>query len=320
MYQPHHVKRTSLTEKAVRYAIRQRQKCKSPSKIAAELGITPRYVRILWARFRDAGRIPVPRRAGRPKRTITQDAVRTVLEWHGRMPAGVVRLTRRLKAANQDISYGAVYHIMKSENMITPSPAKSRRRRWVRYERRYSNAMWHVDWHRIKDPRLKGLNLIAFLDDASRCISGFGVFEDATSENAALVLRKAMREYGVPPQMLSDNGRCFAAGKTGGGPKKRWNPTTFEQDLLENGISLITARPYHPQTNGKLERFFRTFEEEFVHFDRVGGFMEFYNEQRTHFSLDMKRAETPLMAFHNKKVPDEIRKGNPKWMEEDTND
>lgn len=45
--------------------------------------------------------------------------------------------------------------------------------------------------------------------------------------------------------------------------------------------------------------------------------MEFYNEQRTHFSLDMKHAEAPLMAFHNKKVPDEIMKSTPKWMEED---
>ena len=48
--------------------------------------------------------------------------------------------------------------------------------------------------------------------------------------------------------------------------------------------------------------------------------MELYDEQRTHFSLDMEHAETPLMTFHNKKVPGEIMKGNPKWMEEDTND
>ncbi len=155
LYHPHRVKRTRLTEKAVRYVIRQRQKGESSSKIATELGITPRYVRMLWAKFQDTDRIPVPRKAGRPKGTITQDAVRTVLEWHGRMPTGVVRLTRLLKATNQEISYGTVYSIMKSENMITPSPAKSRRRKWVRYERKYSNAMWHVDWHQIKDPRLE---------------------------------------------------------------------------------------------------------------------------------------------------------------------
>ena len=80
LYRSHRVKRTRLTEKAVRYVIRQRQNGGSPSRIAAELGITPRYVRMLWARFQDTGRIPVPRKAGRPKGAITQDVVRIVLE------------------------------------------------------------------------------------------------------------------------------------------------------------------------------------------------------------------------------------------------
>ena len=156
------------------------------------------------------------------------------------MPAGVVRLACRIRETNQDISFCDVYDIMRSENMVTPSPAKSKRRKWVRYERRYSNAMWHVDWHMIKDSRLKGLNLIVFLDDASRCVTGFGVFQDATSENAVLALRRAISESTAPAQMLSDNGRCFAGGKIWG-PKKRWIPTMFEEELLANNIVLITT-------------------------------------------------------------------------------
>lgn len=60
---------------------------------------------------------------------------------------------------------------MKSENVATPSPARSGRRRRARCERRYSNAMRHVDRHQTKDPRLKGLNPIASPDDASGRIS-----------------------------------------------------------------------------------------------------------------------------------------------------
>ena len=280
-------RRVRLTEGTVRYVIRQRQKGKSSLHIATELGISPQYVRKLWAKFQDTGMIPVLYKAGRPRKTITRDMVTVVLDHYAKMPAGVVRLACRIRETNQDISFCDVYNIMRSENMVTPSPAKSKRRKWVRYERRYSNAMWHVDWHMIKDSRLKGLNLIVFLDDASRCVTGFGVFQDATSENAALVLRRAISESTAPAQMLSDNGRCFAGGKIGG-PKKRWTPTVFEEELLANNIVLITTRPHHPQTNGKLERFFRTFESEFVHFERVEEFMEFYNERRTHFSLDIK--------------------------------
>ena len=88
---------------------------------------------------------------------------------------------------------------------------------------------------------------------------------------------------------------------------------------LANNIVLITARSYHPQTNGKLKRFFRTFESEFVHFDSVEEFIEFYNKQRTHFSLDIRNCQTPLMALHSKKVPEAIRKSN-LWIEEDVND
>ncbi len=58
---------------------------------------------------------------------------------------------------------------MKKNGTAGSSPAKSE---WVRYERKYSNAMWH--WHVMKDERFKGLNLI---DDASRRIVEAALFE-----------------------------------------------------------------------------------------------------------------------------------------------
>ena len=55
-------------------------------------------------------------------------------------------------------------------------PEKSRKRKCVQYERKYSNVMQQGDWHMIKNSRLKRLNLIVFLDDVSRCVTGVGVF------------------------------------------------------------------------------------------------------------------------------------------------
>ena len=170
--------------------------------------------------------------------------------------AGRVQLTvRRLRRSGADIIYNKVYQILRSNGLVTASPAKSKQRKWVRYERLYSNAMWHTDWHTMKDPRMKGLNLITYLDDASRCVTGAALFEEATSENAVLVLRQAVGRFGVPATILSDNGSCFVGR---GGRKKltgSWMPTIFEQELLALDIALINSRPYHPQTNGKLERF-----------------------------------------------------------------
>ena len=47
---------------------------------------------------------------------------------------------------------------MKENGLVVSSAAKSKKRKWVRYERRHSNSMWHTDWHVMKDPRM--LNLV----------------------------------------------------------------------------------------------------------------------------------------------------------------
>ncbi len=73
---------------------------------------------------------------------------------------------------NYDTSYHTVYRILKKSGVVVSSAVKSKKRKWVRFERKYSNVMWRVDWHTMKDPRFKGLNLVTYLDAASRCITG----------------------------------------------------------------------------------------------------------------------------------------------------
>lgn len=52
----------------------------------------------------------------------------------------------------------------------------------------------------------------------------------------------------------------------------------------------------------------------------IAEFVAYYNEVRLHWSLDINNGETPLQAFHNKKVPDDVRKSDLEWMERDTDD
>lgn len=105
---------------------------------------------------------------------------------------------------------------------------------------------FHVaHWHTMKDPRMRGLCLITFLDDASRCVTGAGIFSQATSENAVLVLRQSIKRFGTPATILSDNGSCFV-GVRRGNPKGSWKSTTFEEELPGRGIELINSRPYRP--------------------------------------------------------------------------
>ena len=117
---------------------------------------------------------------------------------------------------------------------------------------------------------------------------------------------------------LSDNGSCFV----GRGSRKKQvstrTPTLSESELLALNIGLINSRPYHPQTNGKLERFHKSLEDEIWNYPSLDDYIEYYNTDRLHFSLDMDNYETPMMAF-NKRADEETRTHNPNWMEEDIN-
>ena len=60
-------------------------------------------------------------------------------------------------------------------------------------------------------------------------------------------------------------------------PTGTWTPTLFEDELLSPDIGLINSRPCHPQTNGKLERFHRSLEEEIWHYQSIDDYIKFYS-------------------------------------------
>ena len=304
-----------LDEKQVKYIIRERKKNTKSSVIAKRMNVTTRRVNQIYAHYVKTGSAPIARRIGRPKIEPTQKEIKIVTETYKQKPLGVVRLTKYLHTLGIQISYSTVQKIMIAKGLVSPSLAKRKRRKWIRYERKYSNAMWHVDWHIIKDSRWRNLYLICYLDDASRCITGFGVYQNATADNTVRVLNKAIKMFGAPKQILSDHGTQFTS--TRKSEKGDTKLTLFEEELDKRGITHLLARVNHPQINGKLERFFGTFESEIDHFDDIDEFIDYYNESRLHFAPDIDNGETPLMAFKAKKANAKIRE-NPNWAEEDS--
>ncbi|MDG6953552.1 MAG: hypothetical protein JRN33_01030 [Nitrososphaerota archaeon] len=73
------------------------------------------------------------------------------------------------------INHDRVHRVLKMGGLVTPSRQRGIRRKWVRYDMEYSNSLWHVDWHEVKDLRRKWRWLIACEDDASRFVRGHGV-------------------------------------------------------------------------------------------------------------------------------------------------
>lgn len=85
-------------------------------------------------------------------------------------------------------------------------PEAGRRRR-ARRDRKYSNSMWHAGYKLMDDGRW----FIAYQDDASRKIVGFGAFEEATGEHAVKVLREAISSHGKPASVMTGRGPQFYA-------------------------------------------------------------------------------------------------------------
>ena len=129
------------------------------------------------------------------------------------------------------------------------------------FERGQCNALWQLDFKGLE--QCHAFRPLSILDDASRfCLGLFPIarlsVRRATESPALLLwsgLWEVFGEYGLPEAILCDNGDGFA-GSAGVGL------TPFEMRLARLGIAVLHGRPYHPQTQGKVERFHRTLEAE----------------------------------------------------------
>lgn len=124
-----------------------------------------------------------------------------------------------------------------------------------RFERAEPNQLWQSDIFTFLLRRHERLYIAAFLDDYSRYIVSLVV---AHHQRASLVLEALTRgiaDYGAPREVLTDQGRQYVSWR---------GQTEFAEDLRRQGIQHIKSRPHHPQTQGKIERFWKTLWEEFL--------------------------------------------------------
>ncbi|MHB8566433.1 MAG: integrase core domain-containing protein [Nitrososphaerales archaeon] len=111
---------------------------------------------------------------------------------------------------------------------------------------------------------------------------------------SVMALENALREHGKPASILSDHGTTFYSMES---ERREKGMTEFEKCLLKHKIRFIVSRVRHPQTNGKIEKFFDIFENKIKWFSSIEEFMKWYNEVRPHEALDLK---TPVEASYAK--------------------
>jgi transposase InsO family protein len=166
---------------------------------------------------------------------------------------------------------------------------------WQRFEHAAPNDLWQMDFkgHFAAGPGR--CHPLTVLDDHSRfvvCLAALGGEHFDTTQQRLI---KTFRRYGLPWRMTMDNGSPW-------GEPGRY--TRFELWLMRLAIKVSHSRPYHPQTQGKDERFHRTLKAEVLQdqsfanlgyaqqaFDR---WLPVYNHQRPHGALDL---QTPASRY-----------------------
>jgi len=283
-----------LTQQKIRWIIKEVDNAERTTyRIAKTMNITPQWTRELHRQYHATSQYPYPKKSGRKPRSITEEEKKTVLEIRKQHPLNAVTLEKILNEQGTHIGRNRIHQILKEEGLVKDEPHKQRRRKWVRYERRYSNSLWHADWFEETHEQI-----ILFEDDASRFITGYGVFTNANTENSNRVLYQAITSYGRPKQMMTDHGTQFTSllRETCSDPQQN----KFQQLLEYYGILHIKARVKHPQSNGKVERVGQTIEQLRKHFPSWEETVYYYNFERPHSSLENGHLRTPYQAFQDK--------------------
>lgn len=163
----------------------------------------------------------------------------------------------------------------------------------LRFERPEPNELWQMDF---KGASTLGngqrLHPLTVIDDHSRYALCVGACGDETGTSVKTQLTGVFQHYGLPQAFFVDNGNPW--GDSQGG---EW--TKFRVWLLKYGVHLIHARPYHPQSRGKNERFHRSMEDEVFAMRPLAdlheaqrvftGWRGCYNHERPHEGIGMKR-------------------------------
>ena len=169
---------------------------------------------------------------------------------------------------------------------------------WQRFEKDYPNQLWQMDFKGHVGIRSRRSHPLTIIDDYSRYCVCLQDCSDETFHTVQSQLIRSFKRYGLPDRILCDNGGPWKPGGGIGGHNQ------LSVWLLRLGIELSHGRPYHPQTQGKNERFNRTLKFELLNdlslttmsslqkpFDH---WRHRYNHIRPHDSLN---DQTPIACY-----------------------
>jgi transposase InsO family protein len=278
---------------------------RSMRAVAAATGRSKSWVQRHVALYREGGEealVPLKRGPKVPPNLTAAALEDEIVAWRKRLDdegldAGARTISWHMAQGGAVVpALSTVHRVLVRRGLVTPQPQKRPRSSWIRFESDLPNETWQSDmthWHLVDD---QPVEIINFVDDHSRAALSSEAVLVATAPEVVRVFYETAAIYGLPASVLSDNGAIYTTAYRG-------SHSGMEIELATLGITFKHGKPYHPQTQGKVERFHltlkkwlrkqppaATLDELQAQIDR---FVYIYNEERPHTA----RGCPPMQAY-----------------------
>lgn len=292
----------SLREEFVRLASAEGA---NKRELCRRFGISPKtgYKWLARAGAQQASTLALADRSRRPHRSparsdaLVEQAVEALRREH---PAwGGRKIARRLADLSQArLAPSTVTHILHRHGLIDPQ-ASEQAKAWQRFEHERANLLWQIDFKGDFQTFAGKCYPLTLIDDHSRFNLALQALQRPAAQHVQPLLEQVMRRYGMPHRINADNGAPWGSPSSGGK-----SLSELAVWLIRLGVRVSFSSPYHPQTNGKIERFHRSLQREVLHgrvyVDHADAQRHFdawrtvYNCERPHEALDMA---TPVHRY-----------------------
>jgi transposase InsO family protein len=284
-------------------------------ELARSHGVSASWLFKLLRRYRLEGEAGLEPRSRRPKRSPSRIAdlyeeevvaLRKELVDFG-VDAGAETIRfHMLDRHGQAPSTSTIWRVLKARGFVTPEPRKRPKSSFVRFCADLPNEWWQADVTHVELESGEVFEVLDVIDDHSRLCVASRAMLHVKAHDVIRVLHQAAEKWGYPAAFLTDNGLIFS------GHGRYGLANAFEQELFALGIGVKHARPYHPQTCGKVERFHQTLKRHLRAQDGVvtkkqlqrsiDRFVLYYNEVRPHREIG-RRTPAAVYAAREKAVP-----------------
>ena len=231
-------------------------------------GISVRRVYQVKEAFDKTGEIPkIGKDVGRPRKLFEEWEVVLVKNAFEKYRVSADTLERLIdRDYKKHIGHNRIHQILIFLGYAKKKSIKDiRKKKWKRYERKHSLTAVHIDWHYFKGNWVFGVE-----DDASRKLLALIEDEKESTDNSIIGMELALK-HGQIKQCISDHGSTFISNFTDG-------ESRFKEYLKSKGIKQILCRIKHPQSNGKMEKWFDCYDRNREAFETKEKFMYWYND------------------------------------------